>query len=148
MSSFSYWLLVSKDSICCCVIVVSPISTFWKEKKAKQRHLEAVAVPYTKINQFWHPYLMNTNEMRSLWMEMKYIKSTAILLNRIWVIKGGLDLSKDVLWVSVGQRAADLRGVKVGGQQNILPISPRAGKAGSNRAARQNFLLTSNFDSP
>ena len=38
--------------------------------------------------------------------------------------KGGLDLSKEALWVSVGQRAADLRGVKVGGQKEILPIGP------------------------
>ena len=81
-------------------------------------------------------------------MEMKYIKSAARVLDRDCVNKGGLDLSKKVLLVSVGQRAADLRAVKVGGHQKILPISPRAGKAGSNRAARQNFLLTSNFDSP
>ena len=32
--------------------------------------------------------------------------------------KKGLDLSKEVLWVSVGQRAADLQAVKVGGQKN------------------------------
>ena len=86
--------------------------------------------------------------MRSLLMEIWYIKSTVRLLDRVWVNKGGLDLSKKVLWVFVGQRAADLRAVKVGGHQKILPISLRAGKAGSNRAARQNFLLTSNFDSP
>ena len=30
----------------------------------------------------------------------------------------GLDLSKKVLWVSVGQRVADLQAVKVGGHQN------------------------------
>ena len=52
-------------------------------------------------------------------MEIKYLKSPARLLDR-----GGLDLSKEVLWVSVGQRAADLRAVKVGGQRKILPSSP------------------------
>ena len=93
-----------------------------------------------------HPYYISPIEMRSLWMEIECVKSATRLLNRIWVNKGGLDLSKEVLWVSVGQRAADLRAVKVGGQQKILPISPRAGEAGSNRAARQNFFLTSNFD--
>ena len=62
--------------------------------------------------------------MRSLWTEIKYIKSAARLLDRDWVNKGGLDLSKEVLWVSVGQRAAELRAVKVGGQQKILPIGP------------------------
>ena len=57
-------------------------------------------------------------------MEMKYIKSAARVLNRNCVNKGGLDLSKNVLWVSLGQRAADLRAVKVGGQKKIFPIGP------------------------
>ena len=57
-------------------------------------------------------------------MEIKYIKSAARVLNRDCVNKGGLDLSKNVLWVSVGQGAADLRAVKVGGQKKILPIAP------------------------
>ena len=57
-------------------------------------------------------------------MEIKYIKSSSKLLDRDWVNKKGLDLSKQVLWVSVGQRAADLWAVKVGGQQKILPICP------------------------
>ena len=57
-------------------------------------------------------------------MEIKYIKSAARVLNRNCVNKRGLDLSKNVLWVSVGQGAADLRAVKVGGQKKILPISP------------------------
>ena len=48
-------------------------------------------------------------------MEIKYFKSPARLLNRDYFNKGGLDLSKEVLWVSVGQRAADLPAVKVGG---------------------------------
>ena len=59
--------------------------------------------------------------MRSLWMEIKCLKSAARLLNRDWVNKRGLDLSKEVLWVSVGQRAAELQAVKVGGQPKILP---------------------------
>ena len=57
-------------------------------------------------------------------MEIKYIKSAARVLNRDCVNKGGLDVSKNVLWVSVGQRAADLRAVKVGDQKKILPLSP------------------------
>ena len=48
-------------------------------------------------------------------MEIKYIKSTARLLNKVWVDRGGLDPFKEVLWVSIGQRAADLQAVKVGG---------------------------------
>ena len=57
-------------------------------------------------------------------MEMKYIKSTARVLNRDCVNKKGVDLSKNILWVSVGQGAADLWAVKVGGQKKILPICP------------------------
>ena len=49
-------------------------------------------------------------------MEIKYNKSAARVLDRDCVNKRGLDLSKEVLWVSVGQRAAELRAVKVGGQ--------------------------------
>ena len=80
-------------------------------------------------------------------MEIKYIRSDGRVLNRNFVNKGGLDLSKNVLWVSVGQEAADLRAVKVGGQKNSADW-PVAGEAGSNRADRQNFFSTSNFDSP
>ena len=49
-------------------------------------------------------------------MEIKYIKSAARVLNRDCVNRRGLDLFKEVLWVSVGQRVADLRAVKVEGQ--------------------------------
>ena len=76
----------------------------------------------------WHPYYINTIEMRSLWMDTKYIKSAARVLDRNCVNKGGLDLSKEVLWVSVGQRAADLWAVKVGGKKKILPIGPLRAK--------------------
>ena len=48
-------------------------------------------------------------------MEIKYLKSPGRLLNRDWVNKEGLDLSKEVLWVFVGQRAAEIQAVKVGG---------------------------------
>ena len=81
-------------------------------------------------------------------MGMKYIKSPATLLERIYVNKRGLDLSKEVLWVSVGQRAAVLQAVKVGGQKKNSANLPYAGELGSNQAGRQNFFLTSNFDSP
>ena len=57
-------------------------------------------------------------------MEIKCIKSAARLLNIDCLNKGGLDLSKEVLWASVGQRAAVLQAVKVGCQKKILPICP------------------------
>ena len=45
---------------------------------------------------------------------MKYIKSAARLLDRNYVNRRGLDLSKEVLWVSVDQRVAELWAVKDG----------------------------------
>ena len=81
-------------------------------------------------------------------MEIKYIKSAARILNRNCVNKGGLHLFKNVLWVSVGQSAADLRAVKVGGQQKILPSGPVRTRFARARADWQNILLTSNFDNP
>ena len=57
--------------------------------------------------------------MRSIRMEIKQTKSPTRLLNRDYVNKGGLDISKEVLWISVGQRAADLQAVKVGGQKKF-----------------------------
>ena len=84
--------------------------------------------------------------MRSLWMEIEYIKSFARLLDRVWVNKGGLDLSKEVLWVSVGQRAADLRAVKVGGHQEILPSGPVRTPFARTGPFGRIFFQTSNFD--
>ena len=52
-------------------------------------------------------------------MEIKYIKSAARVLSRDCVNKRGLDLSKNVLWVFVGQGAEDLWAVKVGGQKKF-----------------------------
>ena len=62
-------------------------------------------------------------------MEIKYIKSAARVLNRNFVNKRGLDLSKKVLWISVDQRASDLQAVKVGGQKKICR-SARCGRSG------------------
>ena len=61
-------------------------------------------------------------------MEIKYIKSAVRVLDRNCVNKGGSDLSENVLWVSVHQGAADLRAINVGGQKQILPISPMCAK--------------------
>ena len=90
---------------------------------------------YTRGKKEIHPYYISPIEMRSLWMEIKCVKSATRLLDRIWVNKGGLDLSKEVLWVSVGQRAADLRALKVGGQKKFYrlarfePASPAMGRS-------------------
>ena len=65
---------------------------------------------------------------------MKCIKSTARLLDIDCVNKRSLDLSKEVLWVSVGQRTAKIQAVKVRDLKMILPladIEPNAGGPGS-----------------
>ena len=77
---------------------------------------------------------------------MKYIKSTARVLIRNCVNIGGLDLFKEVLWVSVGQREADLQAIKVGGQKEILPIGPLRAKRVRTWPIGRIFFLTSNFD--
>ena len=38
---------------------------------------------YTGAKKYWHPYLIDTIEMTSLWMELKYVKSATRLLQRI-----------------------------------------------------------------
>ena len=62
-------------------------------------------------------------------MVIKYIKSAARVLDRNCVNKGGLHLSKKVLWISVDQRASDLRAVKIGGQKKFCR-SARRGQSG------------------
>ena len=108
-------------------------SNSWQEFQRDQREARNMcryeikftlkSLQYTGAKKYWHPYLINTIEMRSLWMKIKHSKSSARLLDRDWVNKGGLDLSKEVLWVSVGQNAADIQTVKVGDQKTILPNS-------------------------
>ena len=102
---------------------------------------------YSRGKKDTDPYNISPIEMRSLWMEMKYIKSTTRLLNRNWVNKEGLDISKEVLWVSVDQRAADLRAVKVKGWSYRPGIEPGLHSCGSRWVARQDFFQISNFDS-
>ena len=63
-------------------------------------------------------------------MKIKCLKSTARILKS--VEQQGLDLSKEVLWVSLGQRAAELPAVKVGGLKKYSATRPGAGEAGSN----------------
>ena len=72
---------------------------------------------------------------------MKCIKSAARLLNIDCVNKGGLDLSKEVLWVSVSQRAAVLQAVKVGGQKKNSADCPGSNPDCPRMADRQNFFF-------
>ena len=102
---------------------------------------------YTRGKKEIHPYYISPIEMRSLWMEIKCVKSATRLFDRIWVNKGGLDLSKEVLWVSVGQRAAEVPAIKIGGLKKNSANRPRSNPLHPRRADQQNFLLTSNFDS-
>ena len=91
--------------------------------------------------------LINTIEMRVLWMEIKYIKSASRLLDRAWVNKRGLDLSKEVLWVSVGQRASELPAIKVGGRKKNSADQPGSNPLRPRGPIGRFFFQTSNFDS-
>ena len=77
----------------------------------------------------------------------KCLKSAIRLLKRVCVGQQGLDLSKEVLWVSVCQRAAKLPAGKVGGLKKNSTMRPGAGESVSNLAAWQNIFQTSNFAS-
>ena len=76
------------------------------------------------------PLLISIIEMRALWTEVKYIKTVKQILCQ----QRALDLSKEVLWVSVGQRTAELPAVKVQGKKKICrlakfePASPASGQ--------------------
>ena len=67
---------------------------------------------------------------------MKYLKSSARLLDRNCVNKNGLE----VLWVSVGQRAAEIPIMKNGGLKKNSADQPSAGESGSNRLGGRFFL--------
>ena len=73
-------------------------------------------------------------------MDIKDIKSAARPLDRDYVNRKGLDLSKKVLWVSLFQRAAELPAIKVGVWKKNSAERPGVGEAGSDRAARQEFF--------
>ena len=59
---------------------------------------------------------------------MKDLKNTARPLDRDYVNRRELYLSKKVLRVSVGQRAAKLMAIKVGGSQKISAAWPSTGE--------------------
>ena len=80
-------------------------------------------------------------------MEIKDIQRPARLLDRDYVNKEGLDLSKEVLWVSIGQRAAELPAIKVEGLKKILPLSPAQTTQVRGWLSGRIFFQTSNFDS-
>ena len=78
-------------------------------------------------------------------MEVKSLKSITKLLNRICVGQQGLDLSKEILWVSVSQRAAELPAGKVGSLKKILPCSLARASWSRTQPHGSIFFQTSNF---
>ena len=81
------------------------------------------------------PLLINPIEMRVLWTEIKYIKSAARLLNRVWVIKGGLDLCR-----SKDSRATSHQSWKF--EKNSV-VQPIADESCLNLAEKQNIFWPS-----
>ena len=111
-----------------------------KDKNLSVKHVQLRA-PKTAA------YYICPIEIGVFWLEMKCLKSAARLLNRVCVGRQGLDLSKEVLWVSVRQKAAKLPAGKVGGLKKNSAMRPGAGESVSNPAVWQNFFQTSNFAS-
>ena len=85
--------------------------------------------------------------MRSLWQSITCIKNPFSPFNLDWVCWRGWDLFKEVLWVSVGQLAANLQAVKVGGWSYCTGNEPRPHSWGSRWAGWLIFFQTTNFES-
>ena len=85
-------------------------------------------------------YYISPIEIGVFWLEMKCLKSATRLLNRVCVGRRGLDLSKEVLWVSVCQRAAELPAGKVGGLKKNTATRPDSRLTHPRRAAWKNFF--------
>ena len=85
--------------------------------------------------------------MGSLWHGKTYPKNTASLLDRTYVNREDLDLSKEVLQVSVGQRTAKLKAVKVRDLKKILPLGRSGTKCGQPRFKSQTMGSSSKFES-
>ena len=84
--------------------------------------------------------------MRVFLAETKYFKSASRLLDRDCVNKRGLNLSKEVLWVSVGQRAAELPAIKVGGRfEKKSAPQPGVGKPGPIWSRNKTYLIFPNI---
>ena len=91
---------------------------------------------YTRGKKDIPPYYISPIEMKSLWQTITCIKSPSIPLNLTCVCWRSWDLSKEVLWVSVGQLASKLQALNVQGLKKILPISgPRATQVRIGRSA-------------
>ena len=73
-------------------------------------------------------------------MEIKYLKCLSRLLYRNCVNKRVLDLSKEVLWVSLGKRAAKLSAVKVEGLKKDSTPLPGSNLLRPRRAKWRNFF--------
>ena len=61
-------------------------------------------------------------------------------MNKDCANRRGLDLSKEVLWVSATQRAAELPAVKVEGQKKKFAGRPSSKPTRPHQAKRQNFF--------
>ena len=91
-------------------------------------------------------YYISPIEIGVFWLEIKCLKSATRLLNRVCVGRRGLDLSKEVLWISVCQRAAELPAAKLEVWKKILPRGRVQDQLTRARPSGIIFFQTSNFD--
>ena len=95
-----------------------------------------------------YPLVKSAMEMRSLWLSKTYLYNATSLSIRKYFNRGVLDISKDVLWVSVGQRTAKLQAVKVGDLRKILLHGRTRTKRGRPGFESWTIRSSSKFDSP
>ena len=88
------------------------------------------------------PYLNGV----SLSRQLQYQKSFQSNCFNIF-FQGVLDLSREILWVCVSQRATKLWSMKIWGCSNHPAIEPRPPTHSAQWAEKQGFFKTSNFDS-
>ena len=83
----------------------------FRKRHFKESHIIWYDTQFLKID--FVPLKIYTIEMMSFWQDKTCLKSADSDSVRKYVYSGGLDLSQEVLWVSVGQRAAKLWFVKL-----------------------------------
>ena len=97
----------------------------------------------SKINHFLSKWLTNTIKLRSIWLCNVHLKTTELKI--CW--QQCVDFSIEVLWVSVGQRAAKLWSVKLWRWFCYPGVKPGPPLNSLTLAELQNFFQTSNYDS-
>ena len=89
---------------------------------------------------------ISTIEIGYVWAMIMYLKNFIMLFLKINTNKYGIGLSNVLLFINIGQGAAKLWHVKVGGPKKIWPWTHQNHFLLSKRASVKQFSWTSKFD--